>query len=62
MQFLFHGNGEMRAVVLKKYYLPNSPTSIKHSQFPQNFQGSRGKIKNDLIKMSLKNFNSDGAN
>ena len=45
IQFLFHGDGEMRAVILKKYYMSNGLTAIIHNKIPQNFQGSRGKMK-----------------
>ena len=32
-------NGEMRAVILKMYYMPNGLTSIIHNKILSNFQG-----------------------
>ena len=53
---LFYRNGEIRAVILNIYYMPNRLTFIIHNNIPPNFQGSWGRWKNDPIKMLLKNF------
>ena len=40
IQFIFHANSEMRAVILKMYYLPIGLTSIigLHKKIPPNLQ------------------------
>ena len=42
IKFLLLCNGEMSAVILKIYYMPNGLTSILLSKIPPNFQGCWG--------------------
>ena len=42
-KFLFHSDGEMRAVILKIYYMSNGPNSIIHNRIPPNFKEVGGR-------------------
>ena len=57
IKFLFPGDGEMRHVILKNYYMPNGLTpGIIHKNIPPHFREVGGEMKNALIKILLKNF------
>ena len=45
-------DGEVRAVILKLYYMPNSLTSIIHNKILPNFQAFLGKM-NELSNKNV---------
>ena len=49
---MFHSNGEIRAVILKIYHMPNGLTSMIHEKFHQISR----EMRNALMKKSLKKF------
>ena len=61
IKFLFHGNGEMRAVNLNIYYMRNSLTAIIQNGIPPNCNWGKMKKAPDNI-FDQESFSSDRAN